>query len=86
MRVQYLTPFQWIWLVSLSVALSAAVSGSPAWATDFNHESVADPQTTGQDRRGNGLTWTDPEPLNTSAAADSGWDHRPQVTTDRVGD
>ena len=33
----------------------------------------------------NGLSWTDPEPLNASADADSGWDNDPQVTTDGAG-
>jgi hypothetical protein len=33
----------------------------------------------------NGETWTDPEPLNTNAATDSGDDSSPQVTTDGAG-
>ena len=33
----------------------------------------------------NGLTWTDPQPLNNNAATDSGGDHSPQVTTDGAG-
>ncbi len=33
----------------------------------------------------NGLTWTDPGPLNNNAATDSGSDSRPQVTTDGAG-
>ncbi len=33
----------------------------------------------------NGATWTDPEPLNTNAAGDSGSDRAPQVTTDGAG-
>ena len=33
----------------------------------------------------NGEHWTDPEPLNTNAATDSGHDHYPQVTTDGGG-
>jgi len=32
-----------------------------------------------------GLTWTDPAPLNNNAATDSGWDGKPQVTTDGAG-
>ncbi len=33
----------------------------------------------------NGATWTDPTPLNTDAATDSGDDNIPAVTTDRLG-
>jgi len=33
----------------------------------------------------NGVTWTDPAPLNTNAASDSGSDRSPQVTTDGAG-
>jgi hypothetical protein len=33
----------------------------------------------------NGATWTDPAPLNTNAATDSGEDWNPQVTTDGEG-
>ncbi|NOT00765.1 MAG: hypothetical protein HOP29_09070 [Phycisphaerales bacterium] len=33
----------------------------------------------------NGLTWTDPVPLNNNAATDSGHDRAPQVTTDGIG-
>jgi hypothetical protein len=33
----------------------------------------------------NGVAWTDPAPLNTNAATDSGADYNPQVTTDGVG-
>jgi len=33
----------------------------------------------------NGVTWTDPEPLNNNAATDSGNDFDPQVTTDGAG-
>ena len=33
----------------------------------------------------NGATWTDPEPLNTNAATDSGADFTPQVATDGAG-
>ncbi len=32
-----------------------------------------------------GVTWTDPAPLNTNAAADEGLDSSPQVSTDRQG-
>ena len=33
----------------------------------------------------NGATWTDPAPLNTNAATDTGDDTAPQVTTDNLG-
>jgi predicted neuraminidase len=33
----------------------------------------------------NGATWTAPAALNTNATTDSGWDVRPQVTTDGAG-
>jgi hypothetical protein len=33
----------------------------------------------------NGATWTPPVALNTNAATDSGWDEKPQVTTDGGG-
>jgi hypothetical protein len=33
----------------------------------------------------NGVTWTDPEPLNTNAATDTGDDVRPRVATDGAG-